>query len=241
MAQMKQQYLKYAAFTLAGIVLFAASFFLFAVMSGTPLEELAMIGGMFDKGGEAEVISGDPEPDVTTELAEDRRPAEVVLSSATSPLQSFLLQSPFSTDELQKLQAELKTKITANEARQLELNERQREIETREQHLEDRWGELAGLREDLNDRELELSQRGDELTRDARVAEEREQASWEGIAKIFEEGKVKDLTDKLLSFPASNAALILRAMPESRAAELLQSITGEKFREYMEAYRKAGF
>ena len=230
---------KYAAISLAAIVLFAASFFLFAILSGTPLDQLAVIGKYMAKSQDESQVPADPETSVASELKEDRRPEEVVLSSATSPLQAFLLQSPFSTEELQQLQSELKSKITANAARQLDLNARQREIETREKHLEDRWSELEAIRNALNQRELELTQRGDEIDREARVAAETEEASWEGIASIFSEGKVKDLKDKLLAFPPEKAALIMKSLPESRAAELLQTLTGEDFRTYTDAYRKA--
>ena len=101
---MNNQVVKIAAFALAGIVLFAASFFLFAVLSGTKLDELAVVGGMFASEETAEVAEGDPEPDPTIELQEDERPEEAVLHSATTPLQAFLVQSPFSNDELEALQ-----------------------------------------------------------------------------------------------------------------------------------------
>ena len=228
---------KIAIFALAAAFLFMGSFLLFAALSGTPLHELAVVGGMFP-APEEEI---DPEPaDVLEEIEEDQRPEEIVVQSAAVPLQSFLLQSPFSTEELDELQRKLQAKITENEALRSDLLMRSAELDVRETNLENRWRELEEIRSALTGRELELAQRDQELARDEAAQKEREKASWAGISSMFTDGDPGDLTDKLLEIAPEKAALVLRALPGERAAELLNALTAEDYRIYMDEYRKAG-
>jgi hypothetical protein len=119
------------------------------------------------------------------------------------------------------------------------LDEKGKELEMRAQHYEERWAELESIRSNLMRTELELEQRKAEVTRDQSAQAARENASWKSLAAIFAEGKAKTLVSRLTQYEPHNAAKILRALPEARAAELLQEIPADRYVEYTEAYRKS--
>lgn len=232
--------LKIAAYVLTGMFLFMGSFLLFAALSGTPMNEMAMVGKFFPEPPE-EVTPEAATQGVVEELDGDQRPADTVYRAASVPLNSFLLQSPFSSEELVQLQERLLAKITENEAMRDDLIAREIELETRERHLEDRWRELEEIRAALGNRELELAERDDELARDADAQEERERASWAAMSTLFAEGDPEELTPQLLTISPDKAAWILHELTGDRAAVLMNALEPDDYRLYMDAYRKAGF
>lgn len=229
--------LKIAIGALVALFLFLGSFLLFAALSGTPMHELAVVGQFFP--APQEPVEQEP-MDLVEEVQEDRRPPEVVLESATVPLHSFLVQSPFSAEELDDLQRKLKAKITENEALRKDLLMRSADLDVREEHLENRWRELEEIRGALSERELELSQRDQELARDEEAQKEREESSWSAMSTLFADGDPSELSERLLTIAPDKAALILRALPGERAAELMGALQPDDFSVYMDAYRQAG-
>lgn len=230
--------LKLAALTLASVTVFCGSFVLFAALSGAPMHEIALIGDWFEAPGPAQ--DADPLPtDLTSQLEADQRPTRQVVAEATSPLAAFLVPSPFTTEQLESLQGELKLRLEATRELQQELRDREQELALREEHLEERWQEMERIRNSLLEQDLDLEQRKDELDRDARAQAERERASWQSMAKVFSDGKPKDLVQDLVLFAPDEAARILRALPEERASELIRELPRDRYLEYAEAYRKA--
>lgn len=232
--------LKYAAFTSGGLVLFLASFLAFSALSGTPPHELGLLGGMFPEPRVVEVPPEVPPSDLVEEIERDTRPVAEVIESSASPLRAFLLESPFSAEELDMLQRQVKRSHEAANERARALDEREEELDSRERQLEERWEELVRIRTTLIEHDLELQQREEELVRDERNQKDSERASWASMAKMFENGKVKELVKNLLLFTPENAAQILRGLPEDRASELINGIPRDQYLEYAEAYRKAG-
>jgi hypothetical protein len=233
--------LKYVAYGIGAFVLFIGSFLAFASFSDAPMNGLPLIGGMFPQPPEA---PGPEKPEAEApgaleNVAKDARPAEEVVAQATLPLHAFVLESPLPAAELGHLQAELKSLIRSNELRALELDQHEKELQLRAQHYDERWAELETMRSSLMRSELELEARQTELDRDDAAKAAKEKASWKSVATTFLEGKTKVLVPKLLEYPAPEAAKILRAMPEARAAELLAEIPSDRYVEYSEAYRKA--
>lgn len=232
--------IKYAAFASGGVVLFFSSFLAFSALSGTPPHELAVIGGLFPAPVEEEVAPESAPIDLADEIERDDRPVTEVIEAAASPLRAFLLASPFSTDELDQLQRQVKRSHSDALARAGELDERERELEARERQLDERWEELVQIRTTLIEHDLELQQREDELTRDERNQAEQERASWASMAKIFENGDAAELIDNLQLFGPENAAQVLRGLSEERASELINLIPRDRYLEFAEAYRRSG-
>jgi len=230
---------KYLAYGLGAFSLCLGSFLTFAILSGTPLHEMAIVGGMFP---EPRAITGTGEgiADPLEDLATDSRPRATVLDQASIPLQAFVLQSPFTTERLESLQTELKSAIHSNEQLALELGETKAELDRQRQHIEDRWNELDLFRDKLVERDLELQSLSDELERDVAAQSEKERAQWVKAAKLFEKGKTKDLARNLTLYPPTDAAKILSALEGERAAEILAAVPPDRYLEYAEAFRKAG-
>lgn len=235
--------LKYVAFSTASLVVFAGSFLLFASLSGAPMHEIALIGTFFPAPADARGNAGPTDEgvpqDLVSEVELDRRPSRQVLAEAATPLQAFIVQSPFSTEELSELQAELKNRVESARRMQTELELKLEDVGDRELQLEARWAELEQIRNGLIEQDLELAQREDELERDARAQNERESASWTSMAKVFEEGKTGELAKNLILFEPEEAARILRALPEARASALIRELPRDRYLEFAEAYRKA--
>ncbi|MFT5048656.1 MAG: flagellar motility protein MotE (MotC chaperone) [Chlamydiales bacterium] len=231
--------LKYLAFASGGVVLFFSSFLAFAAMSGTPPHELAVIGALFPSPEEPNTDENEP-ANLMEEVAMDDRPEAEVIESAASPLRAFLLESPFSTDELEQLQSQMKNGVEANNQRAIDFARREAELKVRERQLDERWEELVKIRTTLIEHDLELELREDELTRDERAQEEREEASWSSMSKIFENGKVDELAANLIMFLPDQAAQILRGLTEERASELINALPRDRYLEYADSYRKAG-
>jgi len=230
--------LKYLAYVVGGLVLFVGSFLSFAAVSGTPMHELSLVGRMFPAPEEPEVAAVDAGGPLE-QLDQDARSTQEVVEDAAIPLQAFLLPAPFSSNELEGLQRELKASLRANQLRELELEKRERELDLLAQHFDERWSELEALRSSLVEAEMQLREREAELERDADVQAEREKASWTSLAGMFAEGKAKSLALKLMQYAPADAARILRALPAERARELLNEIPVGKHIEYADAYRVA--
>ena len=229
---------KYVAYGLGAFSLCLGSFLTFAILSGTPLHEMAVVGGMFPEPREI-VGTGAGDENPLEELETDTRSSQMVLDEATTPLQAFVLQSPFSTEHLERLQAELKSAIRANEKLSLELGDTKSELDLQRLHIEDRWNELDLFRDKLVERDIELQALSDELDRDVLAQTEKQKAQWVKASMLFEKGKTKDVARNLVLYPASDAAKILSALEPDRAAEILSAVPSDKYLEYAEAFRKA--
>jgi len=226
---------KYTAIGAGAFTLFAGSFLSFAALSGRPMNEIAVVGELFEQP-EAQL---EPEQPNSASEVVDERPPEKVIETASAPLQAFILQQPFSTEELEELQRELKASRRKLEGRERELDAREEEIAARESQLADQLEHLVKIRTELHNDSMELEQRKVELVRDEKAQKEREDASWASLAQVFAEGKTSELAQILVLSTPEDAARILRALPSERATELLREIDRSKFLEYSEAYRKA--
>lgn len=226
-------------FGVGGVGLFTGAFIGFAAMSGAPMHELPLVGAAFDppppeEEGEELVEEGEeiqaPPAKSNNDLAEANR----------SALGAFVLPSPYSAKELSGLEEELKTALRQAGARQTKIAERERQLDEEQQRLSEQQAQLETLRNQLEERELELRGREEELQRDEQVAVEREQESWKELATFFESGDAKKLVGKLAQFSPEEAARILRALDPAQASALINALPTESYRDYLDAYRKAG-
>ena len=232
----------YAAYGLGGTGLIAGSFVLFAALSGTPLSKVAGVGSFFPEEAAGPVAAtqdfGHPED----ELEDDRRTPEQVLDSARGPLHVFVMPSPFSATDLEQLEASLQNRMMELDLRDRELDRREAQLEEDRLHYIDLLGELEQLRTALLEMDDERVAQAEELDRDREAFSESEKHSYRSMAKLYEEGKAKDLAPMLMKvYAPDKAALILAALPQEQVGLLL----GEIFRideaqgaAYQQAYRE---
>ena len=134
--------LKILAYGLGGFVLLIGSFVTYSALTGTPMHELKGVGKLFPEQVEVEQTETTMLPDVETELQSDRRSPRQLFENAATPLGSFMLEDPFSAEELRSLEETLQVKLDEVALRARELDTRERELEADRQHLEDRYREL---------------------------------------------------------------------------------------------------
>ena len=227
-------------YALGGLSLFVSTFFVFALLSGTPLHEMALLG---------KFVPAPPEPE-PVEAAQDETPAEDEptppveptpadrLAGAAGILGVFQIPSPLSAEELQALARELESKRVELDARLAELEAREERLALREEALEERYEELGRLRQMLEDLENELDLRREEVEAAEAARRAAESERWKRVAKWFEEGEVEELVRQLTQFSPDEAALILRNLPDPRAGELLRAVPEERYRESVDAYMR---
>lgn len=226
-------------YALGGLSLFVATFFVFALFSGTPLHEMALLDKIVQPPAEPEpqeVIEEEPVAGPTPPV--ETPPADPV-ARAAGILGVFQIPSPLSAEELGALARELESRRTELDARLAEVQSREERLAVREEALEARYEELARLRKMLEDLENELQLRREEVEAAEAARQASEVERWKRVAKWFEEGEVEDLVRQLTQFSPDEAALILRNLPDPRAGELLRAMPEERYREYVDAYMRA--
>lgn len=234
-----------AKFTLIGLgagALMFGSFVTFAALSGAPLHQVAILKS-FVTAPEAGSKSGDttetgatahPEPAVAEG---ERKPSAKAIEASMGALGAFVLPAPYSTEELESLQKELREGQKSLRERQARIETRERTLDEWESSLQARLDEINQMREMLVKRETELSLREDEAKRDLESSRTTEQQSWKELAKFFEEGDPADLAKKLSGFPPEDAVKILRSLGDERASELVNALPADKYHAYLSAYR----
>lgn len=233
---------KYLAYGLGSVALVGGSFVLFTALSGTPMSRVTGVGRLFPEDAEAPPADL-PAPTGGEEVDADPRPAGVVVEAARSPLNAFLLPSPFSASELEDLEQRLQTRLDELATRERRLEERERQLAEDRRHYEELFAELEDMRTSILEMDDERRARAEELDRDRRAAEEREDQSYRDLAKFYGEGKARDMAAMLADvFQADEAALILSALSQDRAGELMSEVyklDPKKGAALQEAYRAA--
>lgn len=225
-----------AAYTVGGSALFCGAFLSFAVFSGQPLQKVAGLGRLVPE------VAGEEGAEPAAALAQEPaapRSREELLVSQASVLGIFQVPAPFSNTELRELSGELESELRRVREVNAELAEREAALTEREAALKNRFEQLAQLRAQLDELELDLRLRRAETDRDATVQLERERASWKRVARAFEEGDTGELAERLASFEPGEAALLLRELPDERAAALLQALPQAVYRDFVDAFRRA--
>jgi flagellar motility protein MotE (MotC chaperone) len=234
---------KYAALGLGGLALATGSFVTFTALSGAPLHEVALLKNFVSEPP----AKPEPEPSVapTSQQQEpskplvtgERQPSVKAIEASMGALGAFVLPAPYSTQELDELQRELREGHKTLRERITRLEAREQSLQEWEQSLQARYDELNQIRSMLEKRELELSLREEEAKRDLDSSRSTEEQSWKELAKFFEDGDPADLAKKLASFPPEDAVKILRSLGDERAGELVNALPAEKYHAYLMAYR----
>ena len=226
-----------AAMILGGLSLLAVSFVGFTVVSGSPLHEMAVIGKYF-ASEETEDDSAAPANSEPEEPEKPKTNTEVVETSLGS-MGAWSLPSPFTQNELQSLTDELKTKLQRLDLLEAELQQREQQVEEDREVIAERFAALEDMRKDLEAFKAELSLREQEVLRDESAAQEQETARWQDVANVVAALEDDAAGRRLMSFPPEDAASILLAMDAERAAELLNLLDGDSWKDYVEAYTDA--
>ncbi len=224
---------------LGGISLFAVAFVGFARLSGAPLEEVAVIGPLFsadpDEEEQVPSLEEDWEDVFTTE--------EQVVEANLGILGAYNLPSPFSEIELQEFAAEIKQSKLKYDQLLDDLATREEDLALKAEQVDRQMKSLIELRDHLDAWEAQLDLRSSEIARDETTTAPSEQTD-KGpavgnpaqVAVMFEEGKADDMALRLAKYSAQEASEILKNLSPARAAELLNELPDDKWREYVDAY-----
>ena len=128
--------LKILAYGLGGFVLLIGSFVTYSALTGTPMHEMKGVGKLFPEQVIVEETESTMLPDIKEELRSDRRSPKQLFENAATPLGSFMLEDPFSADELRSLEETLQVKLDEVATRARDLDSREGEIEQDKQHLD---------------------------------------------------------------------------------------------------------
>ena len=217
--------LKILAYGLGGLMLLLGSLVTYSALTGTPVHELKGVGKIFPEQVTVEQGESTMLPDVEAELAEDRRSPRRLFEDAATPLGSFMLEDPFSADELRSLEETLQVKIDEVASRARDLDVRERELESEKEHLKDRYRELEKLRTALLEQDADTEAAGDEVQRDREVLKEEEMAAFKKMASLFEDTEPADAASLLTSvYNPEDAAKILVELDDDRVRELIGAI-----------------
>lgn len=235
--------LMYVAYSLGGATLVAGSFFLATALSGTPMNAMKGVGGLFPPEPVA-VVTPEPEgSEVEVMLEGDTRSDTQLFDAARAPLTAFTLQDPFSTQELSTLENRLRLKLEELDRRGRSLDEREAHLDRDAEYLERQFKELDRLKAAILTESDEARAVGDEIEANRRSLAAREVQVYKSMAPQFEEGEAEVGAAKLIDvYDAEEAAKILRHLPDERVTELMTAILvafPDKHRDYMRAYQLA--
>ena len=235
------------AMILGSASLLLVSFLGFAVMSGVPLNEIAVIGDLFatpEPPRDTEKDSeGDDSMDMDAPPLGPPKPTQEVVASTMGLMSAYGLPSPYTQAELQELADELKGRAARLDARSIELDERELTLEELEggyeqklQALQDMQNRLDNFQRELLAREREVMQ----AEQEERLSDERKYAEIARVLSGFEGERRNQL---LVQYDPDEAALILLALTEDVRTETLSGLSDlvqpEKMRAYVEAYSAA--
>jgi flagellar motility protein MotE (MotC chaperone) len=228
--------LEILAMALGGCSLFAVCFLGFASMAGVPMHEVAVIGRFFPEP------PAPPEERATLEVEPAQgAPLEDqdVLSASLGALGAWSLTPPFTAQELKGLADELKLKRLQLEQGIRDQNERRQELDAREAMLLEQFKALEDLRARLEAFEQELLLRSEEVARDEAAVGEQDDRKWKKLADLFGGLDSEEAGKKLIAYPPAEATKILLRLDQDQALEILNTLTGDRYLEYAEAWAAA--
>jgi flagellar motility protein MotE (MotC chaperone) len=227
-----------AAMTLGGLSLFAVCFLGFAVLSGTPLHQVAGIGRLL--GAPTPLTPEFPEQPENTDEHPGPRPEGDVISSSIGVMGTWTLPSPYTQDELRGLTDEIKGKLTVLELREQQLDDRELQLDDEADSIAERFEAMERLRADLETFQRELELRELEVMRDEETTRDQNAAQWRDVAVILADLDEEEAGKRLVEYPPEQAAAILRAMTPADASTALNAIEHGRWKEYVDAYTALG-
>lgn len=222
--------------SLGGFSLFIVALLGFAAMSGAPMSKVPVVGKFFqaDKHEPQEEntpVSEDPESPVYSESQ--------VVEANVGMLSAYALQPPFTAEALGALASDLKAAKLAFEERLVVVDQREEELDVREELLTEQFLTLEEMRAELDRYEAKLSMQASEVERDLVAKDSEASAQWREVSRLFALGDAEEMTARLQQFGPDEAAQILANLDQERAAELLNALTEDVWKDYVDAYSKA--
>ncbi len=230
-----------AALLLGGVSFFAVCFVGFAAISGTPLNEVALIGEFVaapEAGDEDIAHEDEPASDENADQPKEPEHAPVV-QSGLGMLSTWSLPSPFSSQELEELVDEIKTERLELDQREAQLALRESEIQEQEGLLAEKTATLGNMRKELEVYEGALATREFEVRRLEEEADERADLRWSQVGGVFAALDPEEAGQRLGQYSPAEASRILRAMDDEKAVEILNQLQGDRWKEYVDAYTQA--
>lgn len=234
------------AMILGSVSLLVVSFLGFAMLSGVPLHEVAVVGGLFeapDSDDPETENSVDPMLAGAPEASRPQKTDDRVVQGSLGLMSAYSLPSPYTQSELQELAEELKGRALQLESREQELDRRDETLQEMEDSYENRLAALQDMQGKLESFQRELLLREKEVESmedDALLGMQRKFAE---IGRVLEGFELADRVPLLVEYPPEEAALILSSMTDDARLETLsglgESLTPDRVKTFVEAYSEA--
>ena len=212
---------------LTASLLLLGTFVVSAAMRGADLSTLPVVGSLFPEPTEASVDPDveDPITSIEDEVREDRRPDTQVIESAASPLQAFLLPTPWNASDLEALETTLQNRMTELDQREQALEERERQLAESQRHLADLQAELERVRTGLIEERDETDAMREQAEREKEAEAARRVADLRRMSNIFSEGDADDAARMLMdTYTPEQVGIVLSGLQAERVRELLQGV-----------------
>jgi flagellar motility protein MotE (MotC chaperone) len=231
--------LKYAGLGISGVALFTGTYVGIAAISGAPLHEVAGLSSFFDApaseetpGGKGSATSGDG--------TSSRPSGKELLEENAGLLGAFMVESPFTSEELRNLEKELKKQLREMRVERERLVVRSLELDEREAALRERQAQLANQRTMLEDLETSVDLKIAEFEHAETVSNEQEMQGWRQMAKLYKGGKPEVNALMLVEESPEEAAIILHELGDRQAGPILRAIQpASERKKFLDAYRVA--
>lgn len=223
---MNKLLLLFAGVSTAGLVL-VGTFVTAAAMRGADLSTLPVVGTLFPEPTEASIDADVEEPmaAIEDEVRDDRRTPVQVIESAASPLQAFLLPTPWNASDLEQLEQALQNRMAELDLREDQLEERERQLAESQRHLADLQAELENVRTGLIEERDETDAVREQTEREKEAEAARRVADLRRMSNIFSEGDAEESSRMLLdTYTPEQVGIVLSGLTAERVRELLQGI-----------------
>jgi flagellar motility protein MotE (MotC chaperone) len=193
-------------------------------------------------------VAAAPQPAVVPPTQPAARPPA---RAGLGVLSAFSLDSPLSASQLAQLVDDLRTARAALQTEEKALAARQRDadarallLDERERQIEDRMADLDEIKSELLARELEVRRLETEMAARQSAPVDAlppgaDPTALAALAGLFQTGKPDELSKRLLQLSPAEAAPVLRALSDERAAQILNALPTDKWKGYATAYGKA--
>lgn len=229
-----------------GFGLFSLCFIGFALMSGQPMSEMAVIGPLFpsDESEEGEdgeqVASGEAGASGAEEgevgLPERRVNAQDIVTANLGVLGGFNMPAPFARADLEQLVDELRNERDGLKEREDAVTEREALVESQIAALDEKAVEIERIKDEIDVQTAALELRALELSRDEEVEAAGADLRYENLATLYSDGDVKQVVGDLTALGPEDAARVLRILEEDRALELLRAMKDPDRQQFIEAW-----
>ncbi|MBL4769602.1 MAG: hypothetical protein JKY61_00265 [Planctomycetes bacterium] len=215
----------------AAILLLVGTFVTAAGMLGADLHALPVVGALFPVPAVASLdpALNDMNTSVEEQVDADTRSPEQVMDNSASPLHAFLLPSPWSTDQLEDLERQLKTRLSAITEREKDLEKNKADLQESQRHLSELQKELEQVRSGLIEERDETVALQEEVERGESAAAGKRVEGLKAMSSLYLNGDSQEMADMLLKvYPPDDIGIVLSGLTPERVTVLLQGISASQ-------------